>query len=425
MIFGVLGGLLGLLATGMPIFVVLGTIAVVLFWMQGVPLIGVSQVVVDRLNSGALIAIPLFVVAATFMQRGGIAKALIDFASALVGSVRGGLGLVCVVATTVFAAISGSSVATAMAMGTLLVPAMIAHQYERKFAVGVVGASGTLGILVPPSLVLIIFAIIAEESVPRLFLAGVIPGLMQAVLFAGYILWYAKRNNYPRAERLPPSAAIRATFRALPALSIPIIVFVGIYGGIVTVAEAAALSAIVAIFASLFAYREITVRDILPVLAESMRAAGAIIVIIVGALLFGHWITESGIPARIVEFAISLDLKAWQFLLFINIMMLVLGMFLEGIAVTLIVLPLVLPLLGPLDISPIHFAIVLTINIELALLTPPVGLNLYVLQSISRTPIGEVIRGTWPFIALLFILLMLVTYVPIISTWLPSFVFDG
>lgn len=425
MIFGVLGGLLGLLATGMPIFVVLGTIAVVLFWVQGVPLIGVSQVVVDRLNSGALIAIPLFVVAATFMQRGGIAKALIDFAGALVGSVRGGLGLVCVVATTVFAAISGSSVATAMAMGTILVPAMIAHQYERKFAVGVVGASGTLGILVPPSLVLIIFAIIAEESVPRLFLAGVIPGLMQAGLFAAYILWYAKRKNYPRAERIPAREALRATVRALPALSIPIIVFVGIYGGIVTVAEAAALSAIVAIFASLFAYREITFKDILPVLAESMRAAGAIVVIIVGALLFGHWITESGIPARIVEFAISLDLKAWQFLLFINIMMLVLGMFLEGIAVTLIVLPLVLPLLGPLGISPIHFAIVLTINIELALLTPPVGLNLYVLQSISRTPIGEVIRGTWPFIGLLFILLMLVTYVPIISTWLPSFVFDG
>lgn len=404
MIFGVLGGLLGLLATGMPIFVVLGTIAVVLFWIQGVPLIGVSQVVVDRLNSGALIAIPLFVIAATFMQRGGVAKALIDFASALVGGLRGGLGLVCVIATTVFAAISGSSVATAMAMGTLLVPAMIAHQYERKFAVGVVGASGTLGILVPPSLVLIIFAIIAEESVPRLFLAGVIPGLMQAVLFAGYILWYAKRHNYPKADPLPAREALRVTLRAFPALSIPIIVFVGIYGGIVTVAEAAALSALVAIAASLFAYREIKIPDILPLLAESMRSAGAIIVIIVGALLFGHWITESGIPARIVEFAISLDLKAWQFLLFVNIMMLV---------------------LGPLGISPIHFAIVLTINIELALLTPPVGLNLYVLQSISRTPIGEVIRGTWPFILLLFILLMLVTYVPIISTWLPGYVFDS
>lgn len=425
MIFGVLGGLLGLLATGMPIFVVLGTIAVVLFWIQGVPLIGVSQVVVDRLNSGALIAIPLFVIAATFMQRGGIAQALIDFANVLVGRMRGGLGLVCVVATTVFAAISGSSVATAMAMGTLLVPAMIANSYERKFAVGVVGASGTLGILVPPSLVLIIFAIIAEESVPRLFLAGVIPGLMQAGLFAVYILWYARRKNYPRAEGVPSGEALQITLRAFPALSIPIIVFVGIYGGIVTVAEAAALSALAAIIASLFAYREVRFKDVFPLLAESMRAAGAIVVIIVGALLFGHWITESGIPARLVEFAVSLDLRAWQFLLFINIMMLILGMFLEGIAVTLIVLPLVLPLLGPLGISPIHFAIVLTINIELALLTPPVGLNLYVLQSISRTPIGEVIRGTWPFIVLLFALLMLVTYVPIISTWLPAYVFDG
>ena len=425
MIVAVLASLLGLMAMGLPIFVVLGTIAVALFWIQGVPLIGVSQVVVDRLNSGALIAIPLFVTAATFMRSGGIAKALIDFAGALVGPTRGGLGLVCVVATTVFAAISGSSVATAVAMGTLLVPAMIARRFDRSFAVGVVGASGTLGILVPPSLVLIIYAIIAEESVPRLFLAGVVPGLMQAGLFGAFILWYAHRRSYPRAE--PPSLRemLAVTRRALPALSIPVIVFVGIYGGFVTVAEAAALSALVAILASLLAYREVALRDVVPLLAESMRTSGAIIVIVVGALLFGHWITESGIPSRLVEFAVSLELRAWQFLLFINVLMLLLGMFLEGIAVTLIVLPLVLPLLGPLGISPIHFAIVLTINIELALLTPPVGLNLYVLQSISRAPIDEVIRGTWPFIALLFALLMLVTYVPVISTWLPGYVFDG
>ena len=425
MIVAVLASLLGLMAMGLPIFVVLGTIAVALFWIQGVPLIGVSQVVVDRLNSGALIAIPLFVTAATFMRSGGIAKALIDFAGALVGPTRGGLGLVCVVATTVFAAISGSSVATAVAMGTLLVPAMIARRFDRSFAVGVVGASGTLGILVPPSLVLIIYAIIAEESVPRLFLAGVVPGLMQAGLFGAFILWYAHRRSYPRAE--PPSLRelVAVTRRAPPALAIPVIVFVGIYGGFVTVAEAAALSALVAILASLLAYREVALRDVVPLLAESMRTSGAIIVIVVGALLFGHWITESGIPSRLVEFAVSLELRAWQFLLFINVLMLLLGMFLEGIAVTLIVLPLVLPLLGPLGISPIHFAIVLTINIELALLTPPVGLNLYVLQSISRAPIDEVIRGTWPFIALLFALLMLVTYVPVISTWLPGYVFDG
>ena len=425
MIAAVLASLLGLMAMGLPVFVVLGTIAVVLFWIQGVPLIGVSQVVVDRLNSGALIAIPLFVTAATFMRSGGIAKALIDFAGALVGPTRGGLGLVCVVATTVFAAISGSSVATAVAMGTLLVPAMIARRFDRSFAVGVVGASGTLGILVPPSLVLIIYAIIAEESVPRLFLAGVVPGLMQAGLFGAFILWYARRRGYPRAEPSSLREILVVTRRALPALSIPVIVFVGIYGGFVTVAEAAALSALVAILASLLAYREVTLRDVVPLLAESMCTSGAIIVIVVGALLFGHWITESGIPIRLVEFAVSLELRAWQFLLFINVLMLLLGMFLEGIAVTLIVLPLVLPLLGPLGISPIHFAIVLTINIELALLTPPVGLNLYVLQSISHAPIDEVIRGTWPFIALLFLLLMLVTYIPVISTWLPGYVFDG
>lgn len=424
MLFGAIAGLLAFLAAGMPIFVALAALSLILFWIDGAPLIGIGQVIVDRMNSGALIAIPLFVIAATFMQQGGVARALIHLANAWIGGVRGGLGLVCVLATTIFAAISGSSVATALAMGTILVPAMMDARYERHFSVGVVGASGTLGILIPPSLALIVFAIIAEESVPRLFLAGVIPGLLQAGLFAGYIFWYTRRHNYPPGEKVTWAETWAATIHAFPALLIPLIVFVGIYGGIVTVAEAAALAALVSILASLLIYRRITYKEVLPLLGQSMRSAASIVFIVAAAILFGHWITESGIPARMVEFVTEHDLKAWQFLMFINIMMLVLGMFLEGIAVTLITLPLVLPLLAPLGISPIHYAIVLTVNIELALLTPPVGLNLYVLTSISKAPIGEVIKGTWPFIALMAVLLVIVTYVPIVSTWLPSLVFD-
>ncbi len=412
-----------LLAMGMPIFLVLGVLSLFLYSVKGEPLIGFSQLFIDHLNSETLIAIPFFVMAATFMQRGGIAKALVDFAYAWVGGMRGGLAIVCVVATTVFAAISGSSVATAMAMGTLLVPAMLEKNYERHFALGVVGASGTLGILIPPSLAMIVYAIIADESVPRLFLAGVIPGLMQAAIFIAWIMFYTKRKNYPRGEPMSREEFYRVNIRALPALSLPVIILGGIYSGIVTVGEAAGVASLVAIIISVTIYRGCTLGEVLGIIAESIKLTAAIVFIILGALAFGHWITGAGIADQLVKFVVDSKLSAWQFLLLINILMLVLGMFLEVFAVILIVVPLVLPLLAPLGISPIHFAVVITINMELALLTPPIGLNLYVLSSISKAPIDEVVKGTWPFIMLLLGLLMLVTYVPEISLFLPELVY--
>lgn len=412
-----------LLANGMPIFLVLGTLGLVLFWSEDFPLINVAQIIVDQLNSIGIMAIPFFVMAATFMQRGGIAKALIDCAQSWVGGRRGGLAIVCVVAATIFAAISGSSVATALAMGTILVPAMMERRYERHFAVGVVGSSGTLGILIPPSLAMIIFAIIADESVPRLFLAGVIPGLIQAGLFIAWIIFYTRRRNYPVEEGLPRSEFMRVNLHAIPALLLPVIVLGGIYGGFVTVTEAAALSALVSILISVFFYKGCQAREVLGLIGESIRATAVIVFIIAGALLFGHWITDAGIAADLVEFVVEQEMEAWHFLLFINVLMLVLGMFLEVIAVILITVPIVLPILEQLGISPIHYAVVVTVNMELALLTPPIGLNLYVLSSISNTPIGEVIRGTVPFIVLMLGLLLLVTYVPQLSLWLPELVY--
>lgn len=411
------------LALGTPIYVALGLTAALLFWAEGQEMIGLAQVIVDQMNTIGLLAIPFFVMAATFMQRGGIAKALIDCAHAWVGTMRGGLAIVCVVATTIFAAICGSSVATALAMGTVLVPAMIARRYERHFALGVVGASGTLGILIPPSLSMIVYAIIADQSVPRLFLAGVIPGLIQASLFAAWIIYYARRRNYPREEPMARDAFIHANLHALPALSVPVIVLGGIYSGIVTVTEAAALAAIVSIFASLFVYRGCRPKDVFGVLAESMKSSAVIMLIIASALAFGHWITSSGIAREIVAFATEYGVEGWQFLLFINFVMLALGMFLEVISIILIAVPLILPLLEALEIDPIHFAVVLTVNMEIALLTPPVGLNLFVLSSISKAPVSEAIRGVWPFIAMMAGFLLLITYVPAVSTFLPSLVF--
>lgn len=409
----------------MPIFLVLGVLSLILFWREGDPLIGFSQLFIDHLNSQTLISIPFFVMAATFMQRGGIAKALVDCAFSWVGGARGGLALVCVLATTVFAAISGSSVATAMAMGTILVPAMLEKNYERHFALGVVGASGTLGILIPPSLAMIVYAIIADESVPRLFLAGAIPGLMQAGLFALWIMIYTKRKNYPKGESLSREEFIRVNLRAIPALLLPVIILGGIYSGLVTISEAAGMAAMVAIIVSVTVYRGCRLSEVFGIMAESMKLTAAIIFIILGALAFGHWITDAGIADQLVQFVVSNDLSRWQFLLLINIMMLALGMFLEVIAVMLITVPLVLPLLEPLGISPIHFAVVITINMELALLTPPIGLNLYVLSSISGEPVEEVVKGVWPFIIIMLILLGVVTYIPAISMFLPNLVYGG
>lgn len=414
-----------LLAAGMPIFLVLGVLSLILFWREGDPLIGFSQLFIDHLNSQTLISIPFFVMAATFMQRGGIAKALVDCAFSWVGGARGGLALVCVLATTVFAAISGSSVATAMAMGTILVPAMLEKNYERHFALGVVGASGTLGILIPPSLAMIVYAIIADESVPRLFLAGAIPGLMQAGLFALWIMIYTKRKNYPKGESLSREEFIRVNLRAIPALLLPVIILGGIYSGLVTISEAAGMAAMVAIIVSVTVYRGCRLSEVFGIMAESMKLTAAIIFIILGALAFGHWITDAGIADQLVQFVVSNDLSRWQFLLLINIMMLALGMFLEVIAVMLITVPLVLPLLEPLGISPIHFAVVITINMELALLTPPIGLNLYVLSSISGEPVDVVVKGVWPFIIIMLILLGVVTYIPAISMFLPNLVYGG
>ena len=412
-----------LLAIRTPIFLTLGCLALLMFWIENEPLISLAQIVVDHLNSETLIAIPFFVIAAAFMTEGGVAKALIDCANAWIGRVRGGLAVVCVVATTIFAAICGSSVATAMAMGAILIPAMKKQGYDMRFSLGIVGASGTLGILIPPSMAFIVYAIIAEESVPRLFLAGVIPGLMQAAMFISITLWFAYKRGYPKGEPMTRQEFIAVNQRALPALSVPVIVLGGIYSGVVTVTEAAGLAALAALITSVFCYRETSVKQIVPIMARGIKSTASIVFIILTAMAFGHWITGSGIPQRLVELAVHFDLKPWMFLVFINVLLLILGMFLEVYAIMLIALPILLPILTSIGIDPVHFAVVMTINMELALLTPPVGLNLFVLSSISNEPLGEVIKGIIPFIVAMFILLIAVTYIPQISLWLPNLVY--
>jgi C4-dicarboxylate transporter, DctM subunit len=413
----------GLLACGTPIFLVLGLCAGVLYTVSGQPLIGAAQMMIDKLNSSTLMALPLFVMAAAFMRSGGVAKALIELATVWLGGIRGSLGVVTVVACSMFAAICGSSVATALAMGTILLPAMIERGYPRSFALGVVGASGTIGIVVPPSLALILYGIVAEQSVPRLFLAGVVPGLLQAAAFLLWVLYDARRRNFPIEPTPPLADRLWVTLRALPALAVPVVVMVGIYGGIVTVTEAAALAAVTALVVSLVFYRGFHWTETLRVVSDGISSAATIMLIVATALVFGHWMTESGVPAELVHFATSHDFTTWQFLLLINLLLLVLGCFLEVTATLLLVLPILAPALKPLGVDPVHFSIIFTHNMEIGLVHPPVGLNLFVLATISDAPIGEVIRGMLPFLVLLLVVLGIITYVPILTLWLPDLVF--
>ncbi len=415
----------GLLSAGMPIFLVLGTCAVVLYYVSGQPLIGVAQLVIDDLNSPTLVALPLVVMAAAFMRFGGVAKALVDLASAWLGGVRGSLGLVTVVACTLFAAICGSSVATALAMGTILIPAMLERGYPRSFALGVVGASGTIGIVIPPSLPLILYGIVVEQSVPRLFLAGILPGLLQAAAFFLWVLYDAHRRKFPVEPPLPLAVRLRVTLRALPALVVPAIVLIGIYGGIVTVTEAAALAATCSLLVALLFYRGFHWSRTLLVVADGLRRAAVIMLIIATALAFGHWMTESGVPARLVQFTIDHGFRTGEFLLAVNVLLLAIGCFLEVNATLLLVMPLLAPALVRFGIDPVHFSIIFTHNMEIGLVHPPVGLNLFVLSTISQAPVGEVIRGILPFIVLLLLVLAIITYVPPLTMWLPNAVFGA
>ena len=410
----------GLLATGMPVFLVLGLCAGAMFALSGQPLVGAAQLVINELNSPTLMALPLFVMAAAFMRFGGIAKALVDLSAAWLGGLPGSLGLVTIVACTMFAAICGSSVATAMAMGTILIPAMLERGYPLSFALGVVGASGTIGIVIPPSLPLILYGIVAEQSVPRLFLAGVVPGLVQAAAFFLWVLYEARRHKFPTEPVLPLKDKVRVTLAALPALLVPLVVMAGIYGGFVTVTEAAALSAVVALGVTLLFYRGFHWTDTPAVVAKGLRGAASIMLIIATALALGHWVTESGAPARLIAFLLAHQLPTWQFLLAINMLLLVLGCFLEVTATLLLVLPILAPALHPMGVDPVHFSIIFTHNMEIGLVHPPVGLNLFVLSSIATAPMGTVIRGILPFLLILMIVLAVITCLPALTLWLPD-----
>lgn len=412
----------GMLILGVPIVFSLGITAVVMItFYSSTPLLMVPDIMYNSLDTFVLMAIPFFVLTAKFMVQGGSAKCLIDVANCFFKHRWGGLAVASVATCAFFGTISGSSVATALAIGAIVIPAMIQQGYPRPFALGLTAAGGTIAIMIPPSGAMIIYGLMTEQSVPRLFMAGFLPGIMQSILYILWIIYYAKRENIARNPiKATWPETIQVTKKALPALSIPLIILGGIYSGLFTVTEAAAMSSVVAIFIGVFIYKEIKPREIISVAGSAMKSAGMIMFIISTAITFGNWITEAGLPAQLVKYAMDMNLNALGFLLAVNILLLFLGCFLEVASIMLITLPILFPLVIAMGIDPIHFGIMMTLNMEIALISPPVGLNLFIVSGVAKAPLAETVKGVIPFLIITLMQLALITYWPAYTLFLPN-----
>ena len=374
-----------------------------------------AGIMFSALDKTPVLAIPFFIVAAEILSRGGAILRLVASIDSLIGHLPGGLGVVAVVSTIIFSAMCGSSIATAAAIGVVVLPELIKRGYPQRFSLGLIAMSGGLGILIPPSIPLIIYGLVSNESIGKLFAAGIVPGLIFGALLCAYVV--IRTWNWP--ETLRPKATreerISAVVHALDVLALPVIILGSIYGGIFTPTEASAVAVVYALIITFPVYRRQGFATLFRVVARGCVTSAAILLVLSGAAVFAYAMTDSGIPQSLVKWISDLGLSAIGFLMLVNVLLIFLGMFLEVISALLITLPIFLPLIRLLEIDPIHFAIVIIINMEIAAVTPPIGLNLFTLSAIGRVSIGEVFRGTAPFLVLALAMLVLITYVPGLS----------
>ena len=416
----VFAGLIVLLLSGMPVFAALGLTATVILLVFEGSISSVGDTVFSHLNKDILTTIPLFVLMAQVMIRAKVIDDLYDFANAIVGHVKGGLGVATVLSCTIFAAISGSSVATALSIGASALPQMKRFGYPERDGLGVIAAGGTLGILIPPSGPMILYAIVSEVSIGALFLAGLLPGLILASVFAVFCIVQGSRRQGQKApDRQTLSQMIGATKTSMWALLAPPMVMGGIYFGIFTASEAAAVGALYALLVAVGVYRNFGWSDLFTCLHKTMRTSVMVFMIIAGASMFGHAITIIRLPVGITEFVAGIGLGPLGFIIAVMALIFVLGMFLEAIAIILITTPILLPTMIHLGIDPIWYGILLMVNLELAMITPPVGMNLFVIKGITGQPLSEVVKGAAPFVVLMLAGLALLIAVPSLATWLP------
>lgn len=368
-----------------------------------------------------LLAIPFFLIAGAFMTTGGVAQRLIDFANACVGHIRGGLAIGSVLACMLFAALSGSSPATVAAVGSIAIAGMVKSGYTKEFGAGIICNAGTLGILIPPSIVMVVYAAATEQSVGKMFMAGVIPGVLLGIALMVAIYIVARVKKLPAQPRVSVKEWMGAFRRALWGLLLMVIILGGIYTGMYTPTEAAAVAAVYSMFVALFIYKDMRIREFSKVMLESGKMTVMLMFIIANAMLFAHVLTTEQIPQSIASWVSSMGFSPWMFLVIVNIVLLIAGSFMEPSAVILILAPIFFPIAMELGIDPIHLGIIMVVNMEIGLITPPVGLNLFVTSAVTGMPITNTIKAALPWLMILLVFLILITYIPVISLGLPQF----
>ena len=410
-----------LMFIGVPVAVSLGlagSVTIMLFSPDSVRSLAIK--LFETSEHYTLLAIPFFLLSGAFMTTGGVAKRLIDFANACVGHIRGGLAISAVLACMLFAALSGSSPATVAAVGSIAIAGMVRSGYPKEFGAGIVCNAGTLGILIPPSIVMVVYAAATEQSVGKLFMAGVIPGLLLGVALMVAIYIVARKMNLPAQPRASLRQLLSAGRRAMWGLLLMVIILGGIYSGMFTPTEAAAVAAVYAGFIALFVYKDMTFRECPKVLLESGKLTIMLMFIIANAMLFAHVLTTEQIPQTITAMVIEAGLQPWQFLIVVNIVLLIAGAFMEPSAIILILAPILFPIVVQLGIDPIHLGIIMVVNMEIGLITPPVGLNLFVTSAVTGMPLTAVVRAAWPWLMLLLSFLLVITYIPAVTMALPN-----
>jgi len=430
----IFGGLIALMLTGMPISIALGlTVLTFLFTMTQVPIDTVALKLFTGIEKFEIMAIPFFILAGNFLTHGGVARRMIRFASAMVGHWYGGLGLAGVMACALFAAVSGSSPATVVAIGAIILPAMVKQGFPPRFGAGVITTSGALGILIPPSIVMVMYSVatsgmivegpagekVSSASVGQLFIAGVIPGLILATLL-GATTWYrAWKNDYPRLPKASVAERWKALREAFWGLALIVIVIGGIYTGAFTPTEAAAMSAVYAFVIAVFVYKDMTLKEVPKVLLNSANMSAMLLYIITNAVLFSFLMTHENIPQALSAWMVEQGLGWWTFLLFVNILLLMAGNFMEPSSIVLIMAPILFPVAVKLGIDPVHFGIMIVVNMEVGMCHPPVGLNLYVASGITKMGITELTIAVMPWLMTMLAFLALITYVPEVTLFLP------
>ncbi|MCC7080840.1 MAG: TRAP transporter large permease subunit [Burkholderiales bacterium] len=427
--------LFALLIVGVPIaFALGGSVVIASLLFSPMPIVMFGQKIYANLDAFPLMAVPFFFLAAAYMEKGNIVHHLIGVADAFVGHRRGGLGMTAVIACMFFATISGSSAATVAAVGGVMYPGLVRAGYSKDYAVGAVATAGALGVLIPPSIPLILYGLITETSIPKLFIAGVLPGLVYGSLLTLLANWLAVREHYEPAPRMRWRKRWTTFYNALPALGLPVLLIVGIYGfpaftvlgvhysggAIFTPTEAALMLVLFALVVGFLFYRQLRLRDVFGTIIEITPRIGMIFWIVTNAILFGFFLTQLQVPAELARWLVNMHVAKWEFLLFTNIMLIVAGMFMDGIPIILMFVPVLFPAAVALGVDPIHFGIMIVVNIELGTLTPPVGVNLFVASMISDLPLLRVARACLPWIAVNVLMLLIVAYVPVLSTFLPG-----